>query len=128
MLGAFTLGQQCWLSSSGAGRGTIAKSPSRARTCKAAWEKREALFVTSLLEYTPWPVRLLFVWWIAAGCGDNVRIGAGPDTGDAGPGPDGGGPAAAPAWCDDHNACTDDRAEAGGCRFDPVTDGQPCDD
>ncbi len=30
--------------------------------------------------------------------------------------------------CDDHNPCTDDRAEGSECRFVAVEDGRPCDD
>ena len=66
-----------------------------------------------------WSIRLLLAC-ITAGCGDNAGLArdSGVDGGDPQP----------PIACDDHNPCTDDRAEAGACRFDPVEDGRPCDD
>jgi hypothetical protein len=64
---------------------------------------------------------LLFVTVIASSCGDH-RGGAAADAGVDG------GDAQAPLWCDDHNSCTDDRAEGDACRFDPAEDGRPCDD
>ena len=63
-------------------------------------------------------------WWAVAlwcaACGDNRLQSSIADAGDDGP--------TAPAWCDDHNACTDDRVEDGVCRFVPAEDGRPCDD
>ena len=61
--------------------------------------------------------RLLLVCLIASSCGDNAGVAA----------VDGSDPQA-PTACDDQNPCTDDRAEAGACRFDAAEDGRPCDD
>lgn len=63
---------------------------------------------------------LLLCAGVIAACGSGVP-GALPDGGSDGP------PAPLP-WCDDQDPCTDDRAEPGGCRFDPVEDGRPCSD
>ncbi|HEU4728983.1 MAG TPA: hypothetical protein VFT22_13860 [Kofleriaceae bacterium] len=68
-----------------------------------------------------WPIALVIAGAAASGCGDNLRAGADPDGGP-------GGDAAPPVVCDDQNPCTDDRVEAGACRFDPAEDGRPCDD
>src|SRR5262245_51627470 len=60
--------------------------------------------------------------FVAAGCGGASDVGPA----DAGVPPDAGPPP--PSSCDDGNPCTVDIVAGGGCRFDPVADGTPCED